>query len=93
MPSQKQQFSFPGQTTDQLLLFAYGTFLELGWTPKYAGPNAIVGYTPRGWNKNDDEILVEAADGIMSVTSSLVHNESFDMMGKNKKHINPRAFS
>jgi hypothetical protein len=23
----------------------------------------------------------------MSVKSSLVHNESFDMMGKNKKHI------
>ena len=87
MPSQKQEFSFPGQTTDQLLLFAYGTFLELGWTPKYAGPNAIVGYTPRSWNKYDDEILVEAVDGIMSVTSSLAHNQSFDMMGKNKKHI------
>ena len=87
MLSQKQEFSFPGQTTDQLLLFAYGTFLELGWTPKYAGPNAIVGYTPRSWNKYDDEVLVEANGEIMSVTSSLVHNESFDMMGKNKKHI------
>ena len=94
MPSQKQEFSFPGQTTDQLLVFAYGTFLELGWTPKYAGPHAIVGYTPRSWNKYDDEILVEANGEIMSVTSSLVHNESFDMMGKNKKHINDfmRAF-
>ena len=88
MPSQKQEFSFPGQTTDQLLLFAYGAFLELGWTPKYAGPNAIVGYTPRSWNKYDDEVLVETSGETMSVTSSLVHNESFDMMGKNKKHIN-----
>src|SRR5436190_10074727 len=87
MPSQKQEFSFPGQTTEQLLLLAYGTFLELGWTPKYAGPYAIIGYTPRSWNKYDDEILVEAVDGIMSVKSTLVHNESFDMMGKNKKHI------
>ena len=87
MPSQKQEFSFPGQTTDLLLLVAYGTFLELGWTPKYAGPNAIVGYTPRSWNKYDDEILVEANSEIMSVTSTLVHNESFDMMGKTKKHI------
>lgn len=87
MPSQKQELSFPGQTTDQLLLFAYGTFLELGWTPKYAGPNAIVGYTSRNWNKYEDEILVEANSEMMSVTSSLVHNESFDMMGKNKKHI------
>ena len=87
MPSQKQEFSFPGQTTDQLLQFAYGTFLELGWTPKYAGPNAIIGYTPRSWNKYDDEILVEANGEIMSVTSRLVHNESFDVTGKNKKHI------
>jgi len=68
MPSQKQEFSFRGQTTDLLLLFAYGSFLELGWTPKYAGPNAIVGYTPRSWNKYDDEILVEANSEIMSVT-------------------------
>ena len=87
MPSQKQEFSFPGLTTDQLLLFAYGAFLELGWMPKYAGPNAIIGYTPRSWNKYDDEILVEANGEIMSVTSTLVHNESFDMMGKNKKNI------
>lgn len=87
MPSQKQEFSFPDQTTDQLLVLAYGTFLELGWTPKYAGSNAIIGYTPRSWNKYDDEIVVEAHEGTMTITSSLVHNESFDVMGKNKKHI------
>ena len=87
MPSQKQEFSYPGLTSEQLLLFSYGAFLELGWMPKYAGPNAVIGYTPRSWNKFDDEILVEATDEIMSVKSSLVHNEFFDMMGKNKKHI------
>ena len=87
MPSQKQEFAFPGQTAEHLLLLAYGTFLELGWTPKYAGPNAVIGYTPRSWNKYDDEIIVEATGEIMSVKSSLIHNESFDMMGKNKKHI------
>jgi rhomboid protease GluP len=87
MPSQKQEFSFPGETAERLLLIAYGTFLELGWTPKYAGPVALIGYTPRRWNKYDDEILIEATDGSVTVTSSLVHNESFDMLGKNKKHI------
>ncbi|HMK17203.1 MAG TPA: rhomboid family intramembrane serine protease [Chitinophagaceae bacterium] len=87
MPSQKQEFSYPGQTSEQLLVFAYGAFLELGWTPKYAGPLAIIGYTTRSWNKYDDEIIVEATDEKMSVKSSLVHNESFDMIGKNKKHI------
>ncbi|HEX6848596.1 MAG TPA: rhomboid family intramembrane serine protease, partial [Chitinophagaceae bacterium] len=37
--------------------------------------------------KHDDEIIVEAEEEIMWVTSSLVHNESFDLMGRNKKHI------
>ena len=88
MPSQKQDFSFPGTTADHLLLIAYGTFLELNWIPKYAGPGAIIGYTPQAWSKYYDEVLVEAADGALTITSSLVHNESFDLMGKNKKHIN-----
>jgi rhomboid protease GluP len=87
MPSKKQEFSYPGRTTDQLLQLAYGAFLKLGWTPKYAGPDAMIGYTPRSWNKYDDEVLIEAKDGGIVVTSSLVHNESFDLMGKNKKHI------
>jgi hypothetical protein len=60
MPSKKQDLSFPGETSEQLLLIAYGAFLELGWTPKYAGPAAIIGYTPRSWKKYDDEISVEA---------------------------------
>ncbi len=88
MPSQKQDFSFPGTTAEQLLLIAYATFKDLDWIPKYAGPAAIIGYTPQSWNKYYDEILVEAADGVLTITSSLVHNESFDLMGKNKKHIN-----
>lgn len=87
MPSEKQEFSFPGKTSEELLQIAYGTFLELGWTPKYAGPFAIVGYTPRSWKKYDDEILIEAGDGSMNITSSLVHNEAFDMLKKNKRHI------
>lgn len=88
MPSEKQDFSFPGYAADQLLLYAYGTFLELGWTPKYAGPSTIVAHTPVTWNKNDDEVVVVAKDESMTVTSSLKHNESFDLMKRNQKHIN-----
>jgi rhomboid protease GluP len=88
MPSEKQQFSFPGYSANELLLYAYGTFQELEWTVKYAGPVAIVAYTPKNWNKYGDEVMVEVTDGGIVVTSSLIHNESFDMMKKNKKHIN-----
>jgi rhomboid protease GluP len=86
MPSKKEEFSFPGLTRHQLLEFAYGTFLELGWTPKYAGSTTIAAYTPRSWNKN--EIVVEAGDGILIVQSSLVNNESFDLKGRTQKHLN-----
>jgi len=88
MPSEKQEFSFRGYTADQLLLYAYATFLELGWAPRYAGLSAIVAYTPRTWSKYDDEVMIEAKEGSITVTSSLVHNESFDMMKRNQKHIN-----
>ena len=88
MSSEKQEFSFPGYTADQLLLYAYGAFGELEWTVKYAGPVAIVAYTPKTWSKYEDEVMVEVNDGGIVVTSSLIHNESFDVMKKNKKHIN-----
>lgn len=87
MPSEKQIFSFPGSTADQLLLYSYGTFLELGWKPKYAGPSAIIAYTPRSWNKYDDEVMIEAGEENITVASSLIHNESFDLMKKNQRHI------
>ena len=88
MPSKTQEFSFPEHSTEELLAIAYATFLELQWTPKYASAGMLIGYTPRNWKKYDDEISVEATDGLLKLTSSLVHNESFDLMGKNKKHIN-----
>lgn len=91
MPSKEQDFSYPGKTTDELLQAAYGTFLSLGWSPRYSGPGIIVGYTPRSWNKYDDEITITATAGSINIKSSLVHGEMMDALGKNKKHI--AAFS
>lgn len=87
MPSKQQEFLFPGLNTEEILLNAYGTTLVLGWKPQYAGPDALVVYTPRNWKKNDDEVMIQATDGKMIVKSSLVHGESFDMIGRNQKHI------
>jgi rhomboid protease GluP len=88
MPSLKKEFSFPGFSSEQLLQLSYGTVLQLGWSPKYAGPNALVAFTQRKWNTYDDEVIIETADDTLLVTSSLVHGESFDLLGKNKKHVN-----
>jgi len=87
MPEQKQSFSFQGYDSNAILNITYGALLELGWTPKYAGENILIAYTPRSWKKYDDEITIETADNSLTITSKLVHGEAFDMLGKNKKHI------
>lgn len=91
MPSKEQQFSYPGRSAEELLQIAYGTFLSLGWTPKYIIADAIIGYTPRSWKKYDDEIIVTVTEGGITVKSSLVHGEMFDATGKNAKHISEYA--
>jgi rhomboid protease GluP len=87
MPSKEQQFSYPGRSAEELLQIAYGTFLSLGWTPKYVVDDAIIGYTPRSWKKYDDEIVVTVTESGINIKSSLVHGEMFDATGKNAKHI------
>lgn len=66
---------------------AYGTLLQLGWTPQYAGDTKLIGYTPRTWKSYDQEILIETTHETLTVTSTMIHGEGFDMLGKNKKRI------
>lgn len=77
--------STPDQST--ILAWSLGTFIRLGWNPKYASDKVILGYTPRSGFKWNDEITIEAAPNQLTITSKLIHNESFDLMGRNKKHI------
>jgi len=87
MPEQKQVFTYSDYDSSSLLNLAYGTLVDLGWTKKYAGENVLVAYTPRSWNKYDMEITIEVTGSNLTVTSKMIHNESFDMLGKNKKNI------
>jgi rhomboid protease GluP len=87
MPEKTQSISAAGYTAATLQALAYGTLKELGWTIKYAGENILLGYTPRSWNRNDNEITVQTEDGLLTVTSKMVHNEAFDMMGRTKKDV------
>lgn len=87
MPEQKQDFSYQGYDSSTLLNLAYGSLLELGWTIKYAGENILVAYTPKSWKNYDKEITIETAENSLTVNSKMIHGESFDMTGKNKKHI------
>lgn len=87
MPQNEQTINAAGYDAAALQALAYGTLKEIGWTIKYAGENILLGYTPRSWNRNDNEITIQTEEGLLTVTSKMVHNESFDMMGKTKKDV------
>jgi len=87
MPSKKQDFTFPQLNKEEILLFSFGASKELGWKPLYAGPDALVMYTPRSWKKKADEIFIRADAGKMIITSNMVNGESFDLFGRNKRNI------
>jgi rhomboid protease GluP len=87
MPSYKQQLSFPENSAGLLLNLAYGAVLQLGWTCRYSGDNTLVAYTLKSWNNNEQEILIETANNALTVTSSMLHGEAFDITGKNKKNV------
>ena len=88
MPEQKQNFPCEGYDAATVMQFAYGTLRELGWNPQYAGQNILIAYTPHSWKKYAVEITIESSDNSIAITSKMIHNEAFDIMGKNKKNIN-----
>jgi rhomboid protease GluP len=87
MPEKTQTVPLQGHDIQGILSLAYGSFLQLGWTIKYAGVKMLIGYTPRSWKKYDEEITISAEENQLTVNSKMIHREAFDMMGKNKKHI------
>ena len=87
MPEKKETITVNGYTSSHIIALAVGACEKLNWNTKYAGENILVAYTPRSWNKWDLEITVEAVDNQLTVTSKQIHNESFDMSGRNKKRI------
>lgn len=87
MPEKTQTIPVRGYDIEGILSLAYGSFLQLGWTIKYAGGKMLIGYTPRSWKKYDEEITISLEENQLTIKSKMIHGEAMDMMGKNKKHI------
>ena len=87
MPEKSQIIAVNGTDASTLLASTYGTLEKLEWTIKYAGENLLIAYTPGEWNFTGEEITVNINVNELTVTSKMVHGESFDIHGKNKKHI------
>ena len=91
MPQRSQTITVSGQNAESLQAIAYGTLESLNWNIKYAGEKTIVAYTARSWNKYDNEISVQTSDEQLIVTSKMIHGESADLFGKNKKFVSEFA--
>lgn len=87
MPEKTKTLIQEGYNQSALLALSMSAFEKLGWEVRYAGENILAAYTPRSWNKWDMEIIAEAGAGRLTITSKMIHGESFDALGRNQKNI------
>ncbi len=85
MPEKSETISVSGYDASRLQALAYGAFQHLGWTVKYAGVNILLAYTPKSWGRCGNEITAKTEDNQLTVTSKMIHGESFDIRGRTKK--------
>lgn len=87
MPEKTQTLAVRGYEATQLQAIAYSALDQLGWTIKYAGDSVLIAYIPGNWKKYSNEIIVETKDNEVAISSKMIHGETFDLMGRNKKNI------
>lgn len=87
MPSKQITIPAPGRTTEEMLQLAYGSLLQLNWTPKYTVNNTLIGYTEKKWNRYENEITVQAVEGQVQVSSTMIHGEMADLAKRTTKDV------
>lgn len=87
MPKKTETLPVQGFGNADAIALCYGAFERLGWVPKLAGENVLVGYTRITWAKPYEILTVEAVEGSLTVTSAMPDNVVYDPLNKNKKNI------
>lgn len=64
---------------------AYQAMKNLGWAVQFAGPEKLLGNTPKNWKNNPQQIIITILNDSLTVSSEMISGEAFDLMGKNKK--------
>ena len=85
MPKHEQTIALNNTDKETAFAIAYQAMKNSGWMVQFAGPDKLLGSTPKNWKNNPLQILITIAEGNLTVCSEMVSGESFDMMGKNKK--------
>ena len=87
MPQQQQSITVTGLDTATILAISYSAFKQLNWEVLFAGDEKLLGATPKSWKANSQQIIATGADSLLTVSSEMIQNESFDLGGRNKKNI------
>jgi rhomboid protease GluP len=87
MPQQQQSITVAGLDTATILAISYSAFKQLNWEVLFAGDEKLLGATPKSWKTNSQQIIATGAEGLLTVSSEMIQNESFDLGGRNKKNI------
>lgn len=85
MPKHEQTIALNNTNKETAFAIAYQAMKNLGWMVQFAGPDKLLGNTPKNWKNNPLQILITIAEDNLTVSSEMISGESFDMMGKNKK--------
>ena len=87
MPQQQQSVTVTGLDTATILAISYSAFKQLNWEVLFAGDEKLLGATPKSWKANSQQIIATGADSLLTISSEMIQNESFDLGGRNKKNI------
>ncbi len=85
MPKYTQTFSTDVET-EKAMAIAYEVFRSPGFRVQFAGENKMIGHSSSRFNKQGEQIDFTIEGNLCEVKSEMIHNESFDILKKNKKN-------
>ena len=86
MPKHDESIALDQFDTETALVVALQTMKNLNWPVQYAGPQMLIGSTPKSWKNRGEQIAVSSDGTELIVRSEMVNGESFDLGGRNKKN-------
>lgn len=87
MPKNEQTILLSGLSKEKSLAICYETYQKLEWTVLYAGEDRLLGMTTGKQGGKGQQITASIDDNGLTVSSEMVNEESFDLMGRNKKNV------
>ena len=86
LPKYTQEFELKSLNTEQFLIIACDTALELNWDISYISKTELVAYTKFSMSSWSEKITIRIDEGVAEIKSECTGNQIIDW-GKNEKNI------